>query len=397
MIDLKTQLKKITFSIISLLLICTHAMAQPTWKVDLDGGVKDEDTKQMLEGAKLEILKGASIVKSFYTNEKGKFQYFLEPNNSYVVKVSYTGYVTKLIAVSTENVPDKVDISGNFIVKMQVSLFREVPGIDFSLLDKPIGSIFYEPRENNFGYDVDASVGERLAQLQKEYEKNMKERVAQAKRDKEDGEKKVIADKLAAERAEKEAKKNAAKQASDSEREEKKRKADEEKIEKEKKQAKVQNQETEKLANDSEDEKKKQNEQERAARKELEKVAYEEAQAKLKLKAEEKKEREIKAKEAVLEKIKEKGLKKQAVVQDVAAKHEVTVIAVENIRTSQSEGVNYTIDHTFVTINGEEIEYKKIVYAWGGTYYKRADLDVPDNTFIQEMKMYGIEVTQQPK
>jgi len=383
----KKHLKFIYSLGVLMCIFVAQTIAQPAWKVDLEGGIKDEDSKQAIEGAKIEILKDASIIKTIYANEKGKFQYFLSPNNEYTIKVSSPGYVSKLISVSTTNVPDKVDVTGNFIVKMQVSLFHKVPGIDFSLLDKPVGSIFYEPKENNFDFDVDASIGEKMEQLQKQYDQNIKEQAAQAKREKDDAEKKATIERLATEKAEKDAKKNAAKDAADAEKEEKKRKAQEEKDKKEsaKKEA-AQKPEIE----DKEDDNRKKSEEERAERKQLEKEAYEAAKAKIKQKAEEKKEKEIKAKEAAQEKIKNKGLKKQEIVKEVIKASEIAVVNVENIRSSQSEGTNYTINHTFVTLNGEEIEYKKIVFSWGGVYFKRAELDISNNTYVLEMKIYGV-------
>ena len=385
-----STLTKIKSIAIVLIVFCVQVFAQPAWKVDIDGGVKDEDTKQPLEGSKIEIYKGSSIIKTIYTNEKGKFRYYLDPNEEYTFKVSFNKYISKLISVSTKNVPEKVDISGNFIVKMQVSLFREVPDIDFSLLDKPIGSIFYEPKENNFGYDVDEVMGQKMEQLQKEYEKKMKDRLAQVKKEQEDAEKKLLADKQAAEKAEKEAAKNAAKASAEAEKEAKKREL-QEKAEKEA-QMKAEAKAKAELAVQEEAKKKAENEQERAARKKAEKEAFEQAEIKRKQEAAEKKEREQKLREEAAERIKQNGLSKEKIVKDVIQKKETNIIPVENIRTSQSEGVNYVIYHTFITLLGEEIEYKKIIFTWGGTYHKRAGLDIPNLTYVQELKMYGAEI-----
>jgi flagellar biosynthesis GTPase FlhF len=146
------------------------------------------------------------------------------------------------------------------------------------------------------------------------------------------------------------------------------------------------------LAVQEEAKKKAENEQERAARKKAEKEAFEQAEIKRKQEATEKKEREQKLREEAAERIKQNGLSKEKIVKDVIQKKETNIIPVENIRTSQSEGVNYVIYHTFITLLGEEIEYKKIIFTWGGTYHKRAGLDIPNLTYVQELKMYGAEI-----
>jgi len=349
-------------TVYAILFICatSASIAQPTWKVDIDGGVKDEDTKQALEGAKIEIFKGTSVIKTIYSNEKGKFSYLLEPSNSYTFKISCPTYIAKLISVSTENVPDNVEVTDNFLVKMQVSLYKEVPGIDFSVFDKPIGSIFYEKAERNFGFDVDYELSKKVEQLQKEYEKSLKDRLAKDKKDKEAAAKKIQDDLAAAKKTEIEGKKKLANDA-DAIVKDAKRKAELEEEEK------------------------------RAAAKKTEKEEFEKNELERKAAIEEKQKKELKGREVQAEKKKEVALKKQAVVEAVKAKPEPIIIPVENIRTSESEGVNYHINHTFVVLNGEEIEYKKIVFSWGGVYHKRSGYDISDLTFRQELRMYGIE------
>ena len=151
-------------------------LAQDTWKVDIDGGVKDEDTKDALEGAKIEIIKDGATAKTLYANDRGKFDCLLEQNILYTVRVSASGYVAKLITVNTKNVPSDLGMKQNFKVIMQVRLFKEVPNVDFSILEKPIGNIFFDNNEKNFNYDiVDFNLTKKLEELQKEYEKKKKD------------------------------------------------------------------------------------------------------------------------------------------------------------------------------------------------------------------------------
>lgn len=442
------SLLKIKHNIVKLILFVSILLgnsiyAQKAWKLDLDGGVKDEDTKLPLEGAKVELYKDGAIIKSVYANSKGKFSFLLEADQNYTVKVSYKGFISKLITISSENVPEKSNITENFFVKMQVSLFKEVPDIDFSVLEKPIGSIFYDKSEEKFGYDVDYELSKRLEQLQKDYDKKMKENSAAAKKAADEALKKELADKEAAERAAIEAKKNAEKNAALSEKEAKKKAEKEEEEKLAKKKAELDAIEAEKEAKrraEKEDEEKKllgrksqeeaekeakrkakeqedaekeakrlalkeeaekklqgrksQEEAEKQARELAAKEAREKAEERRKKIEEEAKDKVLKAREAAELRKKEAAERKKNLVESFASKPQIEKIPVENIRTSQSEGVNYHIDHTFITLMGEEIEYRKIVFNWGGVYFKRAGLDISTGTYLQEMRMFGVEVNR---
>ncbi len=79
--------------------------AQKSWKLDVEGNVRDEDSKEIMKGAKIEITKNGSPYKTIFADDNGNFSYSLEPDNSYTVKVSSGSYVSKIITISTENTP----------------------------------------------------------------------------------------------------------------------------------------------------------------------------------------------------------------------------------------------------------------------------------------------------
>jgi hypothetical protein len=495
MLDKNMIYKLLKTTLIFMIVLGSSSFAQKAWKLDLDGGVKDEDSKLPLEGAKVELYKDGNLIKSVFANGKGKFSFLLDPDQNYTVKVLYKGFISKIISVSSEKVPEKTNITENFFVKMEVSLFKEVPDIDFSVLEKPIGSIFYDKAQEKFGYDVDYELSKKLEQLQKDYDKKLKERLAAEKNAADEALKKQAAEKAAAEKAALEAKKNAQKNAAQLEKEAKKKaekeeeerlakkkaeldaieadKAAKRKLEKEeeenklkdkksqaqaekeakkraekeeeerlaKKQAELDAIEAEKeakrraekeeqenklkgkksqeeaekeakrLAREKEEadreskrlalkeeaekkiqSRKSQEEAEKVARELLAKENKEKAEERRKRIEEEAKDKVLKAREAAEERKRLAAERKKSLVESAMSKPEAERIPVENIRTSQSEGVNYHIDHTFITLMGEEIEYRKIIFTWGGVYFKRAGLDISNGTYVQEMRMFGVEI-----
>ena len=54
MASFKKHLKFIYSLGVLMCIFVAQTIAQPAWKVDLGGGIKDEDSKQAIEGAKID-------------------------------------------------------------------------------------------------------------------------------------------------------------------------------------------------------------------------------------------------------------------------------------------------------------------------------------------------------
>jgi len=167
------------FLIVTFVSLCFSfsAIAQKSWKLDVSGNVRDEDSKAAVKGAKLEITKGGAPYKTIFADDNGNFSYSLDPDNTYTVKVSYGNYVSKIITISSENTPSDEEVKQNFKANTEFRIFKKVEDIDYSVLDGPIGSIFFDATENKFDYNVvDFDLKKKLEELKKEMEKKKAEK-----------------------------------------------------------------------------------------------------------------------------------------------------------------------------------------------------------------------------
>ena len=163
----------------------TTVTAQKSWKLDVTGNVRDEDSKEAVKGAKIEILKGGVPYKTLTVDESGNFSYTLDPDNLYTIKVSYGNYVSKTITISTENTPSDEEVKENFKATTEFRIFKRIPEIDYSVLDSPIGSIFFNADDSKFDYSVvDFDLKAKLDALKKEIEKKKAEQLALQKAEK---------------------------------------------------------------------------------------------------------------------------------------------------------------------------------------------------------------------
>ncbi len=102
----------------------------------------------------------------------------LECQHDYVFTFSKKGYVTKKIFISTK-VPENTAKSGFKSFYFEVTLFRQVDGVDILIFNQPVAKIIYNPEVGDFTYDTDYS-SSILAALQKA-EKELKQKRKEVK------------------------------------------------------------------------------------------------------------------------------------------------------------------------------------------------------------------------
>jgi tetratricopeptide (TPR) repeat protein len=114
----------------------------------IDGLVKEE-TGGRLTGAKVALYRDGVQVETQTSERNGRFEFFLDFDHEFTIRVSKSGFVEKIIYVNTHGVPPDEQAFG-YEWPITVELFTRVEGVDYSLLEKPIGKIYYEERVQNF-------------------------------------------------------------------------------------------------------------------------------------------------------------------------------------------------------------------------------------------------------
>jgi hypothetical protein len=131
----------------------------------------DKATAQVLDSAVINIYTGGASKKllvTYMTNKKGKCDFRLPLDQSFVIEVTKAGYITKFIEVNTK-VP--ADQKAAFIFPFQVDIFEEVKGLDVSALKKAIAKINYSTGIDQFMYDTQYTnrINNDLKKIYKEY------------------------------------------------------------------------------------------------------------------------------------------------------------------------------------------------------------------------------------
>ena len=145
----------------------------------VEGTVKEGRVK--LSGATVTLTKSGTKVDKMTTTSNGKFIIDVPLGSKYVLLLSKPGYVTKRISIDASSVPEAQALDKHEF-PMEVGLFKEMKGLDVSVLDKPIGQITYDSRAGYFDYDKNytRSIQAQLDKLKKELDKKLKDEVLYA-------------------------------------------------------------------------------------------------------------------------------------------------------------------------------------------------------------------------
>lgn len=159
-----------------LMLLALSSNADETWVLLVDGRVTSDNEK--LEGAVVSLIKNTRITQEIVTMDDGHFVFVLKPENEYVIEVSKKGYVSKSIYFSTRNVPEEILytlLDPEFPV--EITLFRELEGLNASVLNEPVGRIIYSPKLDDFVVDINYAkkIQSELRQLSRDLKLGNKE------------------------------------------------------------------------------------------------------------------------------------------------------------------------------------------------------------------------------
>ena len=119
----------------------------------LGSTIANDTDAEMPSVITVELL-GAEVKKvSFDTfSDRGNFEFFLRPNSIYHVAFQKDGYLTKMLEVVTDNIPDK-DWKIGFLLELQVSMELAVPGFSEDLQSSPYARCMYSSKTRKIEFD----------------------------------------------------------------------------------------------------------------------------------------------------------------------------------------------------------------------------------------------------
>ncbi|MFQ5334792.1 MAG: hypothetical protein ACE5DN_01825 [Flavobacteriales bacterium] len=182
----------------SVAFFCTSFAQENILKIN--GVVRDQKDESKLSAVHVAVQQDGMPFRKTITADNGRFAFRLPLESYYVVEFTKRGYFSKKISVDARHIPPGDAAFGYEFGGWNVKLFREVKGLDVSVLDQPVARIVYDTVANVFSYDKDyiKLVEKQVEKLKKDYKKKLKEEELARK----EAAKRKEAERIAAEKAE---------------------------------------------------------------------------------------------------------------------------------------------------------------------------------------------------
>ncbi len=139
------------------------------------GTVKDYISAKKLDGVVVSVYKNGAKLAETTTNASGKYEFNLDYGSDYKIVYGKGGMVAKNITIDTRNIPEEERVGGHGM-NVEMTLFNELPGMDFSVLQQPIGKAKFDPATNEVTWDLQYTeqIRSEIARLMKEYDEKKK-------------------------------------------------------------------------------------------------------------------------------------------------------------------------------------------------------------------------------
>lgn len=175
---------KIKFSaiVINLLIVTLMAVNFDSFgqeDISIYGVVRDHNDNKKIPNVDIIIYENGKRAFSKKTNLNGKYDFVLEFNKSYRIDYIYPYYVTKYLTINAKDVPD-IDRVGGFEMNIDMTLFKEIDGLDVSLLKDPIGKAQFDASKGEMAWDMAYTnmMQKKIRELMRKHDERMIEEEA---------------------------------------------------------------------------------------------------------------------------------------------------------------------------------------------------------------------------
>ncbi len=116
---------------------------------------KVEKEKDELGNVKCTLTEkqGGKVVDQLLTTKNGKFTFEMPYEKVFVLSFSKEGYATKKLEINTQEVPKEDGEYGFEWPKMEIEMLEYYEDVDYSILEDPVGKIYYNALIVNFDND----------------------------------------------------------------------------------------------------------------------------------------------------------------------------------------------------------------------------------------------------
>lgn len=144
--------------------------------ISLNGILSDYHSNQPITTATTTISSEEKEVRNLKVDSMGGWIDLIPCDHLYKIEFSAPGYISKHVIIDARSIPLEEQLGG-FSMDIDITLFRKIDGIDFSLFEKPVGVSKYDPYVYAIAWDSRQvkRVQDEMKRLMKSYDKAFKD------------------------------------------------------------------------------------------------------------------------------------------------------------------------------------------------------------------------------
>jgi hypothetical protein len=112
--------------------------------IKVDGLVRELHNEKPMKGVLVRLYKNGMKIHAEPTAGNGKFQFRLQNNARYIIRVSAPGHITKCFQIDTHGASWMGDGAVNEL-KVEMTMMEKIDGFDHSYFDMPLGLAKFNP------------------------------------------------------------------------------------------------------------------------------------------------------------------------------------------------------------------------------------------------------------
>lgn len=140
--------------VLALVMVPCLVNSSHAFYIQLHGVVTEYFSGDPLQQVQVRIVKDSIERETAFTARNGRFEFFLDRGYDYLIWFHKPGMVTKYIRIDAREIPLVPDVPF-YEMYVQMTMFVWLDGMDYSLLDQPVGMAYYKHSVRNLSWNIE--------------------------------------------------------------------------------------------------------------------------------------------------------------------------------------------------------------------------------------------------
>ena len=139
------------YSFYFILIFYSFSISSQELSIKIKGKITDD--LHPIVDANVIITQNSKIVNKLLTDATGHFSFSVPFGVDYLITVSKDEFVSKKFDINTNGIPPEKSSSNFKVIQADITLFKRMKGVDYSILDQPIIKYSYNAEDEVFDFD----------------------------------------------------------------------------------------------------------------------------------------------------------------------------------------------------------------------------------------------------